>query len=137
MWGRAVAATMLAVLLAACATDNNDSVSYTADRGVDNQPFPANYRADLLAFLRTYLNDPQGVRAAMIAQPVQRTVGGRLRYVACLRYSAREEGGRNGPVRVRAALFVDGRLDRLIEDGGEICENVTLAPFPEMEKLTR
>lgn len=137
MWGRAVAATMLAVLLAACATDNNDSVSYTADRGVDSQPFPANYRADLLAFLRTYLNDPQGVRAAMIAQPVQRTVGGRLRYVACLRYSAREEGGRNGPVRVRAALFVDGRLDRLIEDGGEICENVTLAPFPEMEKLTR
>ena len=137
MWGRAVAATMLAVLLAACATDNNDSVSYTADRGVDNQPFPANYRADLLAFLRTYLNDPQGVRAAMVAQPVQRTVGGRLRYVACLRYSAREEGGRNGPVRVRAALFVDGRLDRLIEDGGEICENVTLAPFPEMEKLTR
>lgn len=137
MWGRAVAATMLAVLLAACATDNNDSVSYTADRGVDNQPFPANYRADLLAFLRTYLNDPQGVRAAMIAQPVQRTIGGRLRYVACLRYSAREEGGRYGPVRVRAALFVDGRLDRLIEDGGEICENVTLAPFPEMEKLTR
>lgn len=137
MMGRAVAVVMLAVLLAACATDNNDSLSYTADRGVDNQPFPNSYRSDLLAFLRTYLNDPGSVRSAMIAQPVQRTVGGRLRYVTCLRYSTREVDGRIGSARVRAALFVDGRLDRMIEDGGEFCENVTFAPFPEMEKLAR
>lgn len=135
--GRAVAVMMLAILLAACATDNNDGLSYTADRGVDNQPFPNNYRSDLLAFLRTYLNDPGSVRGAMIAQPVQRTVGGRLRYVTCLRYSTREVDGRIGSVRVRAALFVDGRLDRMIEEGGEFCENVTFAPFPEMEKLAR
>lgn len=137
MMGRAVAVMMLAILLAACATDNNDGLSYTADRGVDNQPFPNNYRSDLLAFLRTYLNDPGSVRGAMIAQPVQRTVGGRLRYVTCLRYSTREVDGRIGSVRVRAALFVDGRLDRMIEEGGEFCENVTFAPFPEMEKLAR
>lgn len=128
---------LLAMTLAACTTSNNDSLSYTADRGVDNQLYPNNYRPQLLAFLRTYLNDPQGVHGAMIAEPVQRTVGGRLRYVACLRYSARETDGSQGQVRVRAVLFVDGRLDRLIEDGKEICENVTFAPFPEMEKLTR
>jgi hypothetical protein len=137
MVGRAITAMMLTVLLAACATDNNDGLSYTADRGVDNQPLPNNYRSDLLAFLRTYLNDPGSVRGAAIAQPVQRTVGGRLRYVACLRYSTREADGRIGAARVRAVLFVDGRLDRMIEDGGEVCENVTFAPFPEMEKLAR
>jgi hypothetical protein len=25
----------------------------------------------------------------------------------------------------------------MIEEGGEICENVTLVPFPDMEKLAR
>ena len=135
--GRAVAVMVLVVLLGACTTSNNDGLSYTADRGVDNQPYPSNYRAELLAFLRTYLNDPGSVRGAMIAQPVQRTVGGRLRYVTCLRYGTREADGRISPARVRAALFVDGRLDRMIEEGGEICENVTFAPFPDMEKLAR
>ncbi len=137
MKGRAAAAIALALLLAACATSNNDSLSYTADRGIDSQPYPNNYRPELLAFLRTYLNDPGSVRGAMIAEPVQRTVGGRLRYVTCLRYSTREPDGRIGAARVRAALYVDGRLDRLIEEGKDICENVTFAPFPEMEKLGR
>jgi hypothetical protein len=137
MKGTTIAALALSISLAACTTSNNDSLSYTADRGVENQPYPSNYRAELLAFLRTYLNDPQGVRGAAIAQPVQRTVGGRQRYVACLRYSARETDGSQGPSRIRAAMFVDGRLDRLIEEGKDICENVTFAPFPEMEKLIR
>jgi hypothetical protein len=138
MKGTTIAALALSISLAACTTSNNsDSLSYTADRGVDTQLYPSSYRTELLAFLRTYLNDPQGVRGAAIAQPVQRMVGGRLRYVACLRYSARETDGSQGPSRIRAALFVDGRLDRLIEEGKDICENVTFAPFPEMEKLTR
>ena len=135
--GRAVVVMALVILLSACATSNNDGLSYTADRGVDNQPYPNNYRPELLAFLRTYLNDPGSVRGAVIAEPVQRTVGGRLRYVTCLRYSTREMDGSQGVARVRAALFIDGRLDRLIEDGKEICENVTFALFPEMEKLAR
>jgi hypothetical protein len=137
MFGRLAAITVLAFSLAACANSSNDSLSYTADRGVSDQPYPQNYRPELLAFLRTYLNDPRGVRGAMIADPVQRTVGGRLRYVACLRYSVRESDGTFKPARVRAVLYVDGRLDRMIEEGGEICENVTLAPFPDMEKLAR
>ena len=69
------------------------SISFTDDRGVSDQPYPNNYRTEILAFMRTYLNNPVGVREAAMAEPVQRTVGGRLRYVSCLRYAAREADG--------------------------------------------
>jgi len=44
-----------------------------------------------------------------MAEPVQRTVGGRLRYVSCLRFAPRESDGSYREVRERAILYVDGR----------------------------
>ena len=129
---------LLPIALAACAgSDDGRSISYTADRGVANQPSPNNYRAELLAFMRTYLNDPRGVHDAAMADPVQRTVGGRLRYVSCLRYSARESDGSYRGPRERAIVYVDGRLDHVAEDAGETCAGVVYAPFPDLEKMTR
>lgn len=129
---------LLAGSLAACVTDSDQGgVVYTDDRGVANQPFPADYRAQLLAFLGTYLNNPAGVRDAAMAEPVQRKVGGRLRYVSCLRYNAREIDGSYRGVVQRAAVYVDARLDRMIEKADEVCAGVGYAPFPEAEKLTR
>jgi hypothetical protein len=130
---------LLPVVLAACAggDESRSVVTYTDDRGVASQPFPNNSRAEILAFMKTYLNNPVGVRGAAMAEPVQRTVGGRLRYVSCLRFSARDSGGAYGEPRERAVLYVDGRLDRLIENAGEPCAGAAYAPFPELEKLTR
>ena len=72
-----------------------------------------------------------------MAEPVQRTVGGRLRYVSCLRFAARDCDGSYREARERAVLYVDGRLDRVVENAGEPCAGATYAPFPELEKLTR
>jgi hypothetical protein len=91
----------------------------------------------LLAFMKTYLNNPVGVRDAAMADPVMRDVNGKMRYVACLRYSARESDGSYREPREHAVLFVNGRLDRMIEKSGELCTSVALAPFPDMEKMTR
>lgn len=127
-------------MLGGCAfgnADGSDGLAYTADRGVGDQPFPKTYRSELLAFLRTYLNDPTGVHDAMIAEPVQREVGGRQRYVTCLRYSAKDFDGSYGSLKDRAVLYIDGRLDRLIEKPGDICAGANYTPFPELEKLTR
>jgi hypothetical protein len=135
---RIAAMLLLPVALAACAgSDDGRSITYTDDRGVANQPFPNNYRAEVLAFMKTYLNNPVGVRDAVMAEPVQRVIGGRLRYVTCLRYSARDSDGNYREPRERAILYVDGRLDRLIENAGEPCAGVAYAPFPDMEKMTR
>ncbi len=127
---------LLPIALAACAgSDDGRSISYTD--GTSNQPFPANYRAELLAFMKTYLNNPVGVHGAAMAEPVQRTVGRRLRYVSCLRFIPRESDGSYGDVRERAVLYVDGRLDRLVENATEICAGAVYASFPELEKMTR
>ena len=129
---------LLSIALAACAgSGDGGSVSYTDDRGIANQPFPTNYRAELLAFMKTYLNNPVGVRDAVMAEPVQRTVGGRLRYVSCVRFSPRDTDGSYLEARERAILYVDGRLDRIVEKAGELCAGAAYAPFPELEKLTR
>jgi hypothetical protein len=129
---------MLPIALAACAGSNDGkSITYTDDRGVADQPYPDNYRAEILAFMRTYLNDPRGLRDAAMAEPVQRTVGGRLRYVSCLRFTPRESDGSYRELRERAVLFVDRRLDRVVENASDSCAGAVYAPFPELEKLTR
>jgi hypothetical protein len=129
---------LLPIALAACAaSDDGRSITYTDDRGVSNQPYPNNYRTELLAFMRTYLNNPVGVRDAVLAEPVQRTVGGRLRYVTCLRFTPRESDGSYREVRERAVLYVDGRLDRVVENASDVCAGAVYAPFPELEKMTR
>ncbi len=136
---------MLPIALAGCAgggflgmgSDEGRSMSYTADRNGTNQPFPNNYRAEMVAFMKTYLNNPVGVHEAMIAEPVQRTVSGHMRYVSCLRFAPRESDGSYREPRERAILFVDGRLDRLAENAGELCAGAVYAAFPDMEKMTR
>jgi hypothetical protein len=129
---------LLPIVLAACASsDEGKSISYTDDRGISNQPYPNNYRTELLSFMKTYLNNPVGVHDGAMADPVQRTVGGRLRYVSCLRFSPRESDGSYREPRERAVIYVDGRLDRVAENASDACAGAVYAPFPELEKMTR
>ena len=133
------AIVLLPLVLSACLSSGEESrnISFTDDRGYSNQPYPSNYKGEILAFMRTYLNNPAGVHEAMMAEPVQRTIGGRLRYVTCLRYAVRESDGRYREPRERAVVYVDARLDRLLENPGDACTGATYAAFPELEKLTR
>ena len=128
---------LLPLAFAGCAGDGQNSITYTDDRGVANQPYPTNYRPELLAFMRTYLNNPVGVKEAALAEPVQRTVGGRLRYVVCLRYNAKDTDGSYRGARERAIVFVDARLDRIVEDASEPCAGAAYAAFPALEQMTR
>ena len=136
---KCAAILLLPLVLSACAggAEEGKPITFTDDRGVSNQPFPKNYRPEVLAFMRTYLNNPAGVHDAVVAEPIQRIVGGRLRYVACLRFTPREADGSYREQRERGILFVDGRLDRLVENASEPCAGVAYASFPELEKLTR
>ena len=129
---------LLPIALAACAdSEDAKSITYTDDRGVANQPYPNNYKVEILSFMRTYLNNPVAVHQAAMADPVQRVVGGRLRYVSCLRFTPRESDGGYREPRERAVLYVDGRLDRVIENAGEPCAGAVYAPFPALEQMAR
>jgi hypothetical protein len=130
---------LVPIAISACAgagDDGRDAV-ITIDNGSAVQAYPSNYRTELLAFMKTYLNNPVGLHDGSMAEPVQRTVGGRVRYVSCVRFTPRESDGSYRELRERAILYVNGRLDRVIENTSDICAGAVYAPFPELEKLTR
>jgi hypothetical protein len=124
---RAAAALALGLLLAGCAVGGAIGVDSDAP-----QPFPANHSAEIVAFLRTYLNDPAGLRDAALAEPVERPLGGRVRWVSCVRFTPPR-----GRPQELAIVHVDGRLDRVASNAAELCTGVVHAPFPELEKLSR
>jgi hypothetical protein len=98
---------------------------------------PINYRADILAFMRTYLNDPSRVRDAYVSEPTLRTVDQVDRYAVCLRYNARKSDGQYAGSKDSLILFSDGRLDRVIDNARALCRDAAYRPFPELEHLSR
>jgi hypothetical protein len=82
--------------------------------------------------MRTYLNDPTGVRDAFISEPALRTLEDAERYTVCLRYTARNAASKDSLV-----LFRDGRLDRIVDAAREACKDAAYAPFPELQRLSR
>ena len=134
---KCLAILLLPLVLSACMdSDDTRATSFMEDSG-GNQPFPSNYRTEVLAFMHTYLNNPVGVREAAMADPVQRTVNGRARFVSCLRFAEPHSDGTYRDARERAILFVNGRLDRMLQNASEVCAGAVYAPFPELEKMTR
>lgn len=98
---------------------------------------PVDAKGDLLAFLRSYLNDPSRIREAALTDPMLKQVGPVQRYVVCLRYNARDLAGKYTGLKDRLAVFVAGRLDQLLEQPRDICNGVEYKPFPELTRLTR
>jgi hypothetical protein len=138
---RAVSLVLILALpltLAACFGSDGDRPSLMEGTQAGGpQPFPDNFRSDTLALMRSYLNNPVGVREASMAEPVLREIGGRQFYVSCLRFTPRETDGSTKGVRERAVIFVNGRADRVVDRAGEFCTGAVYAPFPELEKMTR
>jgi len=133
-------AVSVAVALGGCATETGPSASELKARWDAQNVFPQGYRQDLLAFLRTYLNDPSHVRSASVSQPQLKYIGPGDRYVACVRYNARNSDGKYVGSKDGAAVYVAGKLDRFLDtpkDVRELCKEVAFVPFPELERLTR
>jgi hypothetical protein len=129
-----------AALLAGCTTNLEPSASDLKARWDAENVYPQRYRQDVLAFLRTYLNDPSHVRGAGISQPQLKYIGPGDRYVSCVRYDARNTDGKYLGSKDGAATYVGGKLDRFLDtprDVRELCKEVAYAPFPELEQLTR
>src|SRR3982751_1192614 len=90
----------LFLALAGCATGERDySGPETTRGGASVNVFPENYRAEILAYQRSYLNDPSGIRSAAISQPALRKVGSIERYAACVRFNAKNATGAYAGVR--------------------------------------
>lgn len=141
-----------APILAGCATapmrEMQANLAYERSRNIK----PRAPRQDLLAFFRSYLNDPTGVRDGSWSEPAITTAQPVERYVSCVRYNAKKTGGGYAGPRMGAAIFVSGRIDRLVELDRlpgqaeessstkamrEFCAAANYQPFPELSQLTR
>jgi hypothetical protein len=108
------------------------------DRAIEaNTTVPTSYRDDILSFMRTYLNNPTGIRGAFVSEPALRTIAGASRYSVCLRYNARNSAGKYAGSKDSVALFRDGRFDHLVDNARGQCKDADYRPFPELERLSR
>ena len=132
-------ALVAVLMVGGCATEVGPTPAELKAQWEAQNVFPRNYRTDLMAFMRTYLNDPTHVRGAAVSQPQLKPIGPGERYVACVRYNARLDGKYVGS-KDGAATYVSGKLDRFLDtpiEVREMCKDVTYGPFPELETLTR
>lgn len=106
-------------------------------REINAKPPGPTYKADVVAFMHTYLNNPTGVRDAFLSEPALRTFDSVERYTACLRYTARKSDGQYAPSKDSLVIFRDGRLDRIADAAREACKDAAYQPFPELERLGR
>ena len=126
----------MGVALAACSSVEKDYSGPETQGGASVNIFPEKYRAEILAYQRSYLNDPTGVRSAAISQPALRKVGSVERYVVCVRFNAKQPTGGYAGVREHMAIFLAGKLDQMGVTR-ELCKDAAYEPFPELERLTR
>ena len=140
-------------MLAAC---GGDTFRYGYSRQAANADpgtvVPADYRSDVLAAVRSYVNNPRNIREAAISEPVLKGSGRAERYVVCVRFNAMNSDGNYTGAKPRIAVFRRGRLDQFTEATpdrslrpGELfpdesatdrCADAVYQPFPELEKLT-
>ena len=132
----------IAFTLGACAHQHppSDAAVYGSEEQINT--YPANYKTDITAAMRAYLNDPSGIRDASVSDPVLKPASTSMpeRYVACLRFNAKKTATVYAGTKEIAAVFLAGRFDQFVETPKEeqpLCATATYAPFPELEKLPR
>jgi hypothetical protein len=134
----------VALLLGACAQQQPPDATAAGDDGVNS--YPTSYKADILAAMHAYLNDPTGVRDGAVSEPALKPIGSTsalsftsppTHYVVCVRFNAKQNGNGYAGVKDLAAVFIAGRFDRFIERPKELCANAAYTPFPELGQLSR
>ncbi|MBS0247837.1 MAG: hypothetical protein JSR61_14570 [Proteobacteria bacterium] len=132
---------LAALLVAGCASDDvGPSPAELKARWDAQNVLPQNYKSDLVAFMRTYLNDPQHVRNAQASRPTLKALSddNHQRFIVCVRFRERQAAGTYAAAKEGYATFVSGKLDRYVDtpkDVAALCKDASLEPFPELEKL--
>jgi hypothetical protein len=123
-------ATAIAVALGGCSLGGSSKAP-----PVDPNLFPADYRARLIDYLRTYLVDVTNIRDAYVTEPALKPVGNDSRYVVCLRYNARDGSGHYMGDKEKMIFYFAGRLNQFIDATKDYCGNAAYQPFPELQTL--
>ncbi len=137
MWRMGLLAGLVGAALVGCSSYEREyGAGPETKGGADVNVYPDNYRGEILAYQRTYLNDPTGIRSASISQPAIRKIGNLDRYAVCVRFNAKGASGAYTGVRDYLAIFLAGKLDQM-GPTAEQCKTATYEPFLDLERLRR
>lgn len=117
---------MLAFALCGCSSDK--------DKKVVENIFPPDYKTQILNYLRLNLDDPTNIREAYLAQPVMKAYQETPRYIACVKFNAKDRGGEY-EARQMTVFFFGGSATQFVETAPDLCANAAYQPFPELQKL--
>lgn len=112
---------LIALALAGCS-----SFGAKKDVPVDPNAYPANYRAQLVAFLRQSLTNRADFRGALISQPMLKPVGNSQHYVVCLQLRG------SGMAKSKVAIYFADRISQFVDPTPEQCGDAAYAPFTEL-----
>ena len=137
-WHRSALFVATALLVAGCAGSGlNVGTGSSGGEQADPHAYPENYKAEILAAMHAYLNDPSGIRDAAIAEPMLKEVGYATRYVVCLRFNGKRDNGNYAGIKQIEAVFLAGRFQEFVDAPREPCQTATYAAFPELQQLKR
>ena len=131
--GRRMPMIACLLMLTACSSD----WMAARERRAQSNIMPTNYRPDIVALMRSYLNDPTRVRDAYLSEPALRPAEGGQAYTVCVRYNARKSDGQYAGSKDSMVSFRDGRVDRVVDNARGQCADAAYQPFPELETMTR
>jgi hypothetical protein len=97
------------------------------DQAVDPNVLPANYRTQLVGFLRQSLTNRSDFRGAMISEPALKSVGPTEHYVVCVQFNPRSL------IKTKAAVYLSGKMTQFIDATAEQCANAAYQPFKELD----
>jgi hypothetical protein len=101
----------------------------------DGNTFPAYYKQEVAAFMRTYLENPRKVRDAAIGTPVQRPVGGAPRYVTCVRFNPQNPENKYEGIKERFVIFHAGKVTQVLDSDPQVCPGLAYQRYPEIESM--
>ena len=120
---RITAAGLATLALAACSFGGQSD-----PKPVDSNIFPADYKADLLTFLRTNPYNLVGAREASLSPPELKPFGNENRYVACLRAASPDWR------KEKMIVYYGGAINQFV-DATELCKSAAYQPFPELPAM--
>src|SRR5688572_28014067 len=131
-----LAVSISASLIGGCSGSSlSDLSSYYKEKPTGQNIFPADYKQELAAFLRTYIENPRQVRDASIGTPVLRPLGGQPRYVTCVRYNPRNFENKYEGNKEKFVVFIDGKMNQFIDADPQICPGLAYQRYPEIENM--
>jgi hypothetical protein len=123
---RAVFACVSILLLAAVTGCSEFGQWGKPDKPVDPNVYPANYKKDVLAYVKAHPAEMLNAREASISAPALTQFGGESRFFACLRV--------NGPDwrKDKMLIFYSGGINQFIDAESGQCGAAPYQPFPEL-----